>query len=118
MIFRNILTIYFIFSLFIVLLSCSDSAPIERKKLIKLYSDMIIMQDSSSLNSIEIKNKVLKNYNVSENDYQNSIEYLKKEPARWQSFYDSVVVYLQSLKPTTKPSDLQTLPKQSLSPGM
>lgn len=109
------LTIYFSFSLLLVLLSCSDYAPVEQDKLVRIYSDMLIMQDSSSLSGIEIQNKVLKVYDVSISDYQTSIEHLKKEPERWQKFYDSVVVHLQSLKPIPKPSDVKTLPKRSLS---
>ena len=95
--------------------NCSDSSPLEQKKLVKIYSDMLIMQDTTTLNGIDIQKKVLKAHNVPSDVYQNSIDYLKKEPERWQSFYDSVVVYLQNLKPAPKPSDVKILPKRSLS---
>ena len=106
--------------LFLILLpgffqNCSDTSPIEQKKLVRIYSDMLIMQDTTSLKGIDIQKKVLKVYNVPSHVYQSSIDYLNEEPERWQSFYDSVVVYLQNLKPTPKPFDVRTLPRRSLS---
>lgn len=106
-----------LFSLLSILfVACEDSPPIEQKKLIKIYSDMLIMQDSSSLAASDIKQRVFSLYNISEYDYESSIAYLKKEPERWQGFYDSVIVYLQKIKPVPAPTDVKTLQERSLSP--
>ena len=99
----------------IIVQSCDKSPVIEEKKLIKIYAEMIFMQDTSSLSPPNIKEKVLKRFSVNENDYSSTIKYYNDNPERWQKFFDEVIVYIESLKPKPKKVDEKSLPKQSLS---
>lgn len=94
--------------------SCSDSAPIEDKKLIKIYSDMLFMQDTTALSQVEIKHNVLKKYSVNQSDYDKTISVYNKNPERWQKFFDSVVVYIERKNPKPVKPDLKSLPKRSV----
>lgn len=98
-----------------ILQACEKSPVIEEKKLVKIYAEMIFMQDTSSLSPSIIKEKVLKRFNVNENDYSSTINYYNDNPERWQKFFDEVIVYIESLKPKPKKVDEKSLPKQSLS---
>jgi hypothetical protein len=98
------------------LLSCKKTAPIDEKKFIKIYAEMIFMQDTSSLSESDIKEKVLKKFTVNENDYDVTIKFYNNDPEKWQTFFDSTISYIERSKPTpTKKTDLKSLPRQSLS---
>jgi hypothetical protein len=101
--------------LFSGLQSCKKSSVIDEKKFIKIYADMIFMQDTSSLSQSIIKDKVLQRYNVKEIQYDETIKFYNDDPERWQKFFDSTVVYIEGLKPKPKLTDEKSLPEQSLS---
>lgn len=114
------------FSVFLLLLSivisfslqsCKESPPVDEKKFIRIYTDMIIMQDTSSSTQQEIKKEVLKRFNVTENDYDNTIKYYNNDPERWQPFFDSVITYIEKIKPKPTKTDVKSLPEQSESEG-
>lgn len=102
-------------SLPFIIQGCSESSPVDEKTLVRVYAEMVIMQDSSKLNDLEIQKKVLTDFNISASDYEKSVNILREKPERWQDFYDSVIVYLQKLEPIPKPSDEKVLPKRPLS---
>ena len=93
----------------IVLISCMNSSKIEEKKFVKVYSEMIFMQDTSSYTQSEIKVKVLKKFDVKEFEYDETIKYYNDDPERWQKFFDEVIVYIESFKPKPKKSDVKSL---------
>lgn len=98
------------------LLSCKKSPPINERKFIMIYANMIFMQDTSSLSQSIIKQKVLEKFTVNEKDYEATISFYNNDPEKWQKFFDSTIVYIESLKPKlTKKTDVKSLPKQSLS---
>ena len=97
-----------------ILQACEKSPVIEEKKVVKIYAEMIFMQDTSSLSPPIIKEKVLKKFNVRENDYGTTIKYYNDNPERWQQFFDEVITYIESLKPKPMKVDEKSLPKQSL----
>jgi len=95
------------------LLSCKKQPAIDEKKFIKIYADMIFMQDTSTSSQLEIKKEVLKRFNVTENDYDKTIKYYNDDPERWQPFFDSVITYIEKMKPNPKKSDVKSSPEQS-----
>jgi hypothetical protein len=99
----------------VVVQSCENSPVIEEKKLVKIYAEMIFMQDTSSLSQSAIREKVLKKFKVDENDYSKSINYYNNNPEKWPKFFDEVTAYIEKLKPKPKKIDEKSLPKQSLS---
>ena len=112
----SVFYVFFILIISIGFQSCKKSSAIDEKKFIKIYADMIFMQDTSFLSQSEIKQKVLKKFSVKETAYDATIEYYNSDPEKWQKFFDSTIVYVEKLKPTpTIKSDVKSLPKQSLS---
>lgn len=103
----------FVTSFAIILIACNQSPPIEEKKLIKIYSEMLFLQDTTSLSQIEIKKSVLKKFRVKQNDYDNTIAFYNQKPERWQAFFDSVIVYLERKNPKPIKPDSKVLPKRS-----
>ena len=95
--------------------SCKKSSVIDEKKFIKIYADMIFMQDTSSLSQLTIKEKVLEKFKISENDYDNTIKFYNDDPENWQPFFDSVIVYIERIKPIPRKIDGRSLPEQSVS---
>jgi hypothetical protein len=115
MINKSLLIFCTLFVLTLGMQSCKQNPQIEEKKFVKIYSEMIFMQDTSSLSKPTIKEKVLKKFNVSENDYNNTVKYFNEEPEKWQNFFDSVIVYIERSRPKSNMSDVKSLPEQSVS---
>lgn len=114
--YSSVFYVFFYLLISVGFLSCKKSASIDEKKFIKIYADMIFMQDTSTLSQSIIKQKVLKKFSVTETDYDATIEYYNSEPEKWQKFFDSTIVYIEKLKPTpTIKSNVKSLPKRSLS---
>ena len=101
--------------LLVAIQSCKNRQAIEEKKFVKIYTDMIFMKDTSSLSQLEIKEELLKRFNVHENDYDNTIKYYNDDPERWQPFFDSIITYIEKIKPKPKKIDVKSLPEQSVS---
>ncbi len=114
---QRIFLVLFVISLTAAFQSCKKSPVIDEKKFIKIYADMIFMQDTSSLSQYSIKEKVLAKYKVSENDFDNTIKFYNDDPEKWQPFFDSVVVYIERIKPIPKKFDVKSSPEQSVSAG-
>ena len=107
------LNLFFLIYISVVLISCTNSSKIEEKKFVKIYAEMIFMQDTSSYSQSMIKTKVLQKFDVKEFEYDETIKYYNDDPERWQKFFDEVIVYIESLKPKPKKNDVKSLPKQS-----
>ena len=99
----------------IVLQSCEKSPVIKEKEFIKIYAEMIFMQDTTSLTPIIIKENVLKRFNVTDDEYIATVNFYNENPERWPKFFDEVIVYIQSLKPKPKTTNEKSSPKQSVS---
>ena len=109
---------FYILSLIIlavVVQSCEKSHVIEEKELVKIYAEMIFMQDTSSLSPTIIKENVLKRFSITDDDYVATVNYYNENPERWPKFFDEVILYIQSLKPKPKTTNEKSSPKQSVS---
>ena len=87
--------------LFTLLISCTEDEKIPEEKFIKIYVDILIAQDTSSvLNpSIDsIKTIVFERYDITEILYQENIDFYNESPERWEAFFDSALVYVENLK--------------------
>ena len=110
---QKIFLVLFVISLSAGFQSCKKSSVIDEKKFVKIYAEMIFMQDTSSLPQSEIKDSVLKKYSVKKIEYDETIKFYNADPERWQKFFDSTIVYIEKLKQITKQPDVQSLPKLS-----
>ena len=81
--------------------SCSASPPIKEEKFIKVYVDMLIIQDTTRAKGSQlesIKKEVLKRYSISAADYNSTINFYNSDPKRWSEFFDKAIAYLEQLK--------------------
>ncbi len=85
----------------IFLYGCSGNKVINEDKFVKIYSDLIIAQDTAGGNyksNNELKKEVMKRYNVTQEQYKETVTYYNKEPHRWESFFTKVTAYINELK--------------------
>lgn len=111
----SISLVLFLLIISISLQSCKKSPVIDEDKFVKIYAEMIFMQDTSSLSQPAIKVSVLKNFSVKEIDYANTVKFYNDDPERWQKFFDSTLAYIERLKPKPNKTDEKSLQQQPLS---
>ncbi len=93
---KNLLLIFFS----ILFVSCS-SKKLKEDKFIKVYSDLVIAFDTSNVtknNREVIKQKVFENNDISEKQYQATLDFYNNDPVKWQNFFDKALAYVDSLK--------------------
>jgi hypothetical protein len=91
--------LFFIFSLF--LSACDKGPPIAEEKFIKVYVDLLIIQDTTTAETFSldsIKTIVFTRHNISPEQYDETINYYNSQPEKWVAFFDSATVYVERLK--------------------
>lgn len=96
----------------IFLAACGSKLSIPENDFVKVYADMTIMQDTSSLNQNKIRETVLKKFNYTEQDYNQTIRYFNEDSERWTKFFDKVISYLEELKLKSKKPQPLILPRR------
>ncbi len=103
--YKNLITILLLIlsqALFLSLLSgCSKNNIINEDKFVKVYADLIIQQDTLNVLNYKtdtVKIKVFKRYNITAEDYKNTIAYYNQDPGKWEKFFDKVTAYVEELK--------------------
>ena len=93
------------FSFFIVssllLSGCDKEPPIPEKKFIKVYVDLLIIQDTTNTDTFSldsVKTIVFDRHSVSVEQYDATIDYFNSQPEKWQAFFDSATAYVEGLK--------------------
>ena len=77
---KSNLTIFFLPVLFLLFFSCNKEKIIKEDKLIQIYSDMLIAQDTVALSSAgvdSLREAVFKKYDVTEELYKTTPKILK-----------------------------------------
>ena len=98
---KNIKIILIHFFLALVLVNCSEEDILPEEKLIKIYVDILIAQDTTSDKSIStdsLKVIVLNNHDVPDSLYLKAIEHYKSSPAKWEAFFDNAIKYVEELR--------------------
>lgn len=88
-------------SLLLILSACDKEPPIPEEKFIKVYVDLLIVQDTTSAETFSldsIKSMVFIKHNISSVQYDETINYYNSEPERWVAFFDSTTAYVEALK--------------------
>ena len=96
---KNIFPLLFIFLPFFT--SCSNDNVIDEDKFVKIYTDLVIAQDTTGNNKAvfdSLKLVIFKRYKVSEVQYDSTISYYNENVQRWEKFFDKATAYIQSLK--------------------
>ena len=97
---QNLKLILFVPLLFF-LASCDEESSIPQDTFVKIYVDLLIIQDSTEVENFSVdsaKAIVFKKYNISSATYESTIGYYNSEPERWIGFFDSVGAYIERLK--------------------
>ena len=89
------------FILLLFLLSFAGcSNKINEDKFILVYSDLVMAQDTlkGNFKQSEIKNLVFKKYNVSEKEYNETLNYYNSDPRKWEAFFNKTISHLEGLR--------------------
>ncbi|MBZ0199240.1 MAG: DUF4296 domain-containing protein [Ignavibacteriaceae bacterium] len=81
--------------------SCNNGKVIPEEKFIRLYTDIVIAQDTTAEaynGMVKIRTEVLKRFNVTEKEYNSTLDYYNAKPERWELFFDKVIFYVEELK--------------------
>ncbi len=89
-----------IFLLFVFIsLNCNQTKLIDEEKFVRIYTDILIYKDTASvdnLNNEAVLKSVLKNHNVSFEEYKLTVEYYNQDAERWEKFFAKALAYLES----------------------
>lgn len=85
---------------FIFTAGCSNNHRIPERKLIKIYSDLVISFDTTNgkVDTDSLRQAVCSKYGVKENEYRGSIDWYNKNPKEWDGFFKKAIAYVDSLK--------------------
>lgn len=99
--------IFITYLLFIILLSgCAKPSLIDEDKLVIIYTELVIAQDTTSQQGEDfssIKQQILDKYEVTEGEYNETIEYYNEDPERWNEFFDKALARLEALRKAAAP---------------
>ncbi|RPI73689.1 MAG: DUF4296 domain-containing protein [Ignavibacteriales bacterium] len=93
-------TLIILFYLFQVS-GCEQSNYIEQDKLVLVYTDLLIAQDTTSTSDINpdsLRNSILNRHGVTEDAYEQTLNYYNEEEGRWDDFFNKVTAHIESLK--------------------
>lgn len=91
--------------IFLLLSSCEKQSPIPEEKFIKVYVDLLILQDTTGTNPASfdsLKTLVFKKHSITAEEYNATINYYNSEPKRWEGFFDKAIAYAEKLKKQAK----------------
>ena len=97
----NTKIVVFTFILILSIVSCSEKKLLPEEKLIHIYVDILIAQDTTSDKSIttdSLKAIILNNYEVPESLYVMSIEHYNSSPEMWEEFFNNTIKYVEELR--------------------
>lgn len=85
-----------VFLLCVIIPGCEDQ-PVNEDKFIKVYTDLVIAQDTSerSLPLYEIKKIVFAKNRITEQDYNHTLRFYNENPGKWETFFDKAIAYLE-----------------------
>lgn len=87
--------------IFIFILSCSNEPAIPEDKFLKVYVDLLILQDTTSVQSLSLdsmKTIVFSRHNITSDQYEETINYYNTYPEKWEAFFDKAIAYAEELK--------------------
>ncbi|MCU0407213.1 MAG: DUF4296 domain-containing protein, partial [Ignavibacteriaceae bacterium] len=92
---------FLLFFLFIIISACDKDLPIQEDKFIKVYVDLLIIQDTTTAETFPIdsvRTLVFAKHTISSEQYDETISYYNSRPEKWAAFFDSAKVYVERLK--------------------
>ncbi len=81
--------------------SCNNSKVIPEEKFVRLYTDLVIAQDTTAgeyKRMVKIRSGVFNRYDISEKEYETTLAYYNAKPERWEIFFEKVTSHVEVLK--------------------
>ena len=81
--------------------SCKDQPRMPEDKFIRVYVDLLIVHDSSSVQNLSLdslKQAIFQKHETTEELYQNTIDYYNETPQKWEAFFDKATAYVEELE--------------------
>jgi|YelNatPaOPRAMG01_1025707.scaffolds.fasta_scaffold00724_13 hypothetical protein len=97
----KVFTFLFMICIISFINGCSNDNIISEDKFVKIYSDLIIAQDtisSRAKNNQELRKEILNRYNVTDDQYKATVDFYNKNPNHWEEFFTKVTAYINELK--------------------
>ena len=85
----------------LLLSACDKAPPIPEEKFIKVYVDLLIIQDTTTADTFSldsIRTLVFTRHDISSEQYDETINYYNSQPEKWLAFFDSATAYVEGLK--------------------
>ncbi len=98
-------SLLFVLTTFLIGTSCTKKNPVDEDKLIKVYADLMIIQDITNVENYSldsIRTVVLNRYELTLHQYKEMISEYNKEPKKWEEFFDKAIAYVNELKAKNK----------------
>lgn len=95
---KFISSIFLLLFIFLFFEGCAKDQKIKEKTFIKVYADLVIVRDSLAADSLSFTNEqkvIFARYNVTQKLYIKTLDYYKKNPDEWKSFFKKVIAYLR-----------------------
>lgn len=90
--------ILFLILLIFSFVSCKNNAIIEEDKFVQIYSALVIAKDTLKTDHASVQKEIFSRYKVTDEQYENTIEYYNEDPARWEKFFDKVIENVSGLQ--------------------
>lgn len=84
-----------------IFFSCDDHKVIEEEKFIKVYVDLLLVQDTTSSYQFPVDSisaVVFKAHGITAENYQHTIDYYNSSPEKWEDFFSKATAYVEKLK--------------------
>lgn len=91
--------ITFLAFIFFLSTDCDQNKIIEEEKFVKIYTDIIVAEDTTSASSKskdDIIKEVLSKHNETITDYKITIQFYNQESERWEKFFSKAIAYLEA----------------------
>lgn len=98
---ENVFIIFILIFFTSLFLSCEDKTEIPEEKFIKIYVDLLVMQDTTVVNPVSLDSMkiiVFTRHNINSNQYEKTIAEYNSSPERWEKFFDKTLAYVEELK--------------------
>lgn len=93
--------LFLFFLIFVFFISCKEEPPLDEKKFMLVYIDLISFQESDSLhnspeNLNKFREKVFRKHGIRKDDYKKMIDYYNSKPELWDEFFQKTIKYVET----------------------
>lgn len=87
------------------MIACEEKPPIAEDKFIQIYTNLVSVPDSISVDSLKFadyKQKVFLDFGCSEREYEQTVKFYNKNPEKWEEFFKKVIKHIESIDDSSK----------------